>query len=307
MDFGHFDKPRERRKERESPMGSLIGLLRIRQATKNLFIFLPLFFGLELTNGALLASAARAFFAFTLTAWAVYLFNDIQDADADRQHPLKKDRPLASGAVSPSTAAVLLIALAVGGFGIMAATSLPALWILLVYAGLNVAYSLGLKHVPILDVAVVALGYVFRVLVGGVVTGVPLSAWIVVMTFLLALFLALAKRRDDVVLFMKTGNQARKVIDGYNLAFLDGAMTIMAGVVIVAYLSYALDSEVADRLGTENLYLTTFFVILGILRYLQLTMVEEGSGDPTQVLFRDRFLQLTLLGWLGTCLWLMYG
>lgn len=285
----------------------MLSLLRPRQATKNLFIFLPLFFGLELTDGSLLARAALAFVAFTFTAWAVYIFNDIRDVDADRLHPVKKGRPLASGEVTTKAATALLAVLGAAGLAFMALTSLQALWILLIYAALNVAYSLGLKHVPILDVAIVALGYVFRVLVGGAVTGIPLSAWIVVMTFLLALFLALAKRRDDVVLFLKTGSQARRVIDGYNLAFLDSAMTIMGGVVIVAYVSYALGPGLGERLGTESFYLTTFFVVLGILRYLQVTMVEEGSGNPTEVLFQDRFLQLTLLGWLGTCLWLMYG
>ncbi len=285
----------------------LLHLVRFPQAAKNLFIFLPLFFGLELTNAALLAKAVVAFVAFTLTAWGVYIFNDIRDAESDRQHPKKRSRPLASGAVSPRSAGALSGLLVALGLVLMGANGLQALWILLLYAAMNSAYSLGLKQIPILDVAIVGLGYVLRVLIGGAVTGIPPSAWIVVMTFLLALFLALAKRRDDVVLFMKTGSQARKVIDGYNLAFLDSATTMLGGVVIVAYVSYALGPGLEQRLGTGNFYLTTFFVVLGILRYLQLTMVEEGSGDPTEVFLQDRFLQVTLLGWLGTCLWLMYG
>jgi len=288
-------------------MGALLRLVRVRQAAKNLFVFLPLFFGLELTDLDLLIRAAVAFTAFTLTAWAVYVFNDIQDVEADRRHPVKRDRPLASGEVSEDAAAVMAGTLVVASFALMMTVSAGAVWILALYAALNGSYSLGLKHVPVLDVCIIALGYVLRVLLGGAATGIPLSAWIVVMTFLLALFLALAKRRDDVVLFLETGSRARKSIDGYNLAFLDSAMTIMAGVVIVAYVSYALAPGLSERLGTENFYLTTFFVVLGILRYLQVAMVEEKSGNPTEVLFRDHFLQLTLLGWLGTCLWLMYA
>ena len=285
----------------------MIRLLRFRQATKNLFVFLPLFFGLELTDPGLFLRASLAFVAFTLVAWSAYVFNDVRDVEADRRHPVKRRRPLAAGEVTLQAASVLAVVLVTGGLGLMAGVSVAGFWILLLYVFLNAAYSLGLKHVAVLDVAVVALGYVLRVLVGGAVTGIPLSAWIVVMTFLLALFLALAKRRDDVVLFLRTGNQVRRVIDGYTVAFLDGAMTIMGAVVIVAYVSYSLAPGLAERLGTENFYLTTFFVVLGILRYLQVTMVEEGSGNPTEVLFRDRFLLLTLLGWLGTCLWLMYG
>jgi 4-hydroxybenzoate polyprenyltransferase len=294
-------------RETEDTMGALLRLVRVRQAAKNLFVFLPLFFGLELTDLDLLIRAAVAFVAFTLTAWAVYVFNDIQDVEADRRHPVKRDRPLASGEVSEDAAAVMAGTLVVASFALMMTVSAGAVWILALYAVLNGSYSLGLKHVPVLDVCIIALGYVLRVLLGGAATGIPLSAWIVVMTFLLALFLALAKRRDDVVLFLETGNRARKSIDGYNLAFLDSAMTIMAGVVIVAYVSYALAPGLSERLGTENFYLTTFFVVLGILRYLQVAMVEEKSGNPTEVLFRDHFLQLTLLGWLGTCLWLMYA
>ncbi len=285
----------------------LLRLVRLPQAAKNLFIFLPLFFGLELANAALLAKSVVAFVAFTLTAWAVYIFNDIRDVESDRQHPKKRTRPLASGAISTRFAGTLSGVLLALGLVLMGANDLQALWILLLYVAMNSAYSLGLKQIPILDVAIVGLGYVLRVLIGGAVTGIPPSAWIVVMTFLLALFLALAKRRDDVVLFMKTGSQARRVIDGYNLAFLDSATTMLGGVVIVAYVSYALGPELEQRLGTGNFYLTTFFVVMGIFRYLQLKMVEEGSGSPTEVLFQDRFLQVTLLGWLGACLWLMYG
>jgi 4-hydroxybenzoate polyprenyltransferase len=171
---------------------------------------------------------------------------------------------------------------------------------------MNIAYTLHLKHVAILDITTIATGFVIRLFVGSVTTGVPLSMWIVIMTFLLALFLALAKRRDDVLIYIDTGEKTRKVIDGYNLKFLDASMTIMASVVIVAYTIYATSPEAVERVGSEHLYLTTFFVILGILRYLQITYIEQNSGSPTRIILKDRFIQATLVGWLVTFDLLLY-
>ncbi len=292
--------------ERGASLRNLVALARPRDMTKNLFVFLPLFFGLRLGEIGLLGRAAVAFLAYSLAAVCVYVFNDLRDVESDRRHPRKRHRPLARGAVSRRTAILILTLSGVLGFGLMAFLDREALGVLALYVLLNTGYSLGLKHVPILDVTIVAVGFVLRILVGGLVTEVPLSAWIVVMTFLLALFLALAKRRDDVLLHLRTGETTRRSIHGYNLPFLDSAMAIMAGVVIVAYVSYALSPEVARRLGTENFYFTTFFVVLGILRYLQIVFVEENSGSPTDVVLSDRFLQGVLLGWILTSLWVIY-
>ena len=281
-------------------------LLRVEQYAKNLFIFLPLFFSMQIGNVALLGLAAAAFVVFSMAASAVYVFNDSLDIEEDRNHPLKKNRPLAAGTLNRRFAAVLI--------PLFALPSLAASWLLnpslfglvLLYMVMNAAYGWKLKHIPIVDVAVIASGFVIRVVVGAVVTGTAIYMWILIMTFLLALFLALAKRRDDVILFVAADRKSRKTIDGYNLAFIDSAMMIMAAVTIVAYILYTVSPDVMMKFGTDKLYTTTLFVILGILRYMQITLVENRSGSPTEVLLRDGFLQLAILGWLATFALLIY-
>lgn len=195
---------------------------------------------------------------------------------------------------------------AAAGLGLALLVSPSVLGVLAGYAALNVAYCVHLKHVAILDVVVIGIGFVLRLFVGSVATSVPLSMWIVVMTFLLALFLGLAKRRDDLLLLAQTGKSMRRSIDGYNLQFVDAAMAIMASVVIVAYLLYTTTHEVVDRLGSEHLYLTSLFVIVGILRYLQIAFVEEQSGSPTRVVLRDRTVQGAVVLWLLAFAWILY-
>ena len=280
--------------------------MRPHQYIKNLFIFLPLFFALKITDTTLLLQATLAFIAFSLTASAIYILNDYLDIEEDRAHPVKKDRPLASGAISKAQAIVIMLTLFLAGFSLMASVSLAAASILAAYVILNIAYSLHLKHVAILDVTIIAAGFVLRLFVGSAATDIPLSMWIVVMTFLLALFMALAKRRDDVLIFLETGKKMRKVIDGYNLQFLDTAMAIMAAVVIVSYTIYTTSEEVVERLHSHYLYLTSLFVILGILRYLQVAFVHLDSGSPTKIVLKDRFMQLVLIGWVVTFAWVLY-
>ena len=285
---------------------SIIKLMRLHQYVKNFFIFLPLFFAMKITDMGLLFSALVAFIAFSLTASAIYIFNDYYDIEEDRQHPKKKDRPLASGVISKPQAIIVMSALFALGFVLMALLSFKATGILAVYVVLNIAYSVSLKHISILDINIIAIGFVMRLFVGSVVTDIYLSKWIIIMTFLLALFMALAKRRDDVLIFLDSGKRMRKVIDGYNLQFLDTAMAIMASVVIVAYTLYTTSSEVESRLNSEYLYLTVFFVILGIMRYLKIVFVYKNSGSPSKILTSDRFMQLTLLGWASIFIWILY-
>jgi len=188
----------------------------------------------------------------------------------------------------------------------MATLSLHALTILGAYITINIAYSFLLKHIAILDVTIIAIGFVLRIFVGSTVTGIPLSMWIVIITFLLALFIALAKRRDDVVIFLNTGKKIRKVIDGYNLQLIDGAMMVLASVVIVAYILYTTSKDVIKRLHSEHLYLTALFVVVGILRYLQIIFVEKNGGSPTNILLKDRFIQITILAWILSFAWIIY-
>ncbi|BAF72473.1 decaprenyl-phosphate phosphoribosyltransferase [Sulfurovum sp. NBC37-1] len=284
----------------------IIKLIRPHQYVKNLFIFLPLFFAMKITEPALLFNTIIAFIAFSLTASAVYVLNDYHDIEEDRQHPRKKERPLASGAISRSQAVMIMSVLFVSGFLMMALLSLKAAAILAAYVVMNIAYSFSLKHISIVDVNIIAIGFVLRIFVGSTVTGIALSKWIVIMTFLLALFMALAKRRDDVLIYLDTGKKMRKVIDGYNLQFLDTAMAIMASVVIVAYTIYTTSPEVVARFHSDYLYLTAFFVILGVMRYLKIALVLKDSGSPTKIVIKDRFMQLILLGWIGTFAWILY-
>ncbi len=287
-------------------ISSIIKLMRPHQYIKNIFIFLPLFFAARITETVLLFDAFIAFTAFSLVASSIYIFNDYHDIEVDRLHPKKKDRPLTSGSISKPQSIGIMALLLLTGFALIASLSLTAAAILLIYVIMNVAYSLYLKHVAIIDISIIAIGFVLRLFVGSVVTDTPLSMWIVIITFLLALFMALAKRRDDVLIYLDTGKKMRKVTDGYNLQFLDTAMAIMASVVIVAYTIYTTSSEVIARVQSEYLYLTAFFVILGVMRYLQIALVEKDSGSPTRIVLKDRFMQLTLLGWVATFGWVLY-
>lgn len=287
-------------------MENILKLIRPHQYIKNLFIFLPLFFAGQVNNVELLVEALFAFIAFSISASAIYILNDYHDVAEDRQHPKKKYRPLASGEISKKSAIVLMNIFFISGLSLMSVISLQGLVVLSVYVALNIGYSFYLKHIALLDVTIIAIGFVLRLFVGSTVTGISLSKWIVIMTFLLALFMALAKRRDDVLLFVNTGKKMRKVIDGYNVQLIDGAMMIMASVVIVAYILYTTSHEVAQRLNSEYLYLTALFVILGIMRYLQIAFVELDSGSPTRIVLKDRFMQTTILAWVLSFTWIIY-
>lgn len=287
-------------------MRDLLRLLRVHQYAKNFFILCPLFFAGQINDLPLVGVSLMAMVFFCLTASSVYILNDVRDAEFDRQHPRKQNRPIASGRVKPPAALALGAVLLIAGLLGMYLLNRQAGLILIGYIALNVGYSLWLKHIPILDISIIATGFVLRLFVGAAVTGVALSAWIVIMTFLLAYFLGLAKRRDDVDIYEKTGKMMRKSIDGYNMRFLDTALAIMAAIVIVAYMMYTVSPEVISRMGTERLYLTSLFVIVGVLRHLQLTFVEEKGSSPTRVLLYDRFTQANLICWLAAFWLLIY-
>ncbi len=254
----------------------------------------------------LLGHAFLAFIAFSLSASAIYILNDYLDIAEDKLHPKKKFRPLAAGAVSKKQALLVMFVLFAIGMTLMMFLSREAALILFAYVAMNIGYSFKLKHIAILDINIIAIGFVLRIFVGSWVTATPLSMWIVIMTFLLALFMALAKRRDDVILFQQTGKKMRKVIDGYNLPMIDGAMMIMSSVVIVAYLMYTTSTQTTARVHNHYLYLTAVFVIIGILRYLQIVFVEKGGGSPTKIALKDRFIQLTVVSWVLSFVWIIY-
>ncbi len=269
-----------------------IRLIRPDQYIKNLFIFLPIFFSLKITNLSLFTNSLIAFLSFSMVASAVYIFNDIHDIDEDKTHPVKKDRPLASGELSKSYALKIMGTLLFSGLLLIISISHEAFLIFIIYVLINIAYTFKLKQIAIVDVYIISIGFVLRLFVGSIITGIAISKWIIIMTFLLALFLALSKRRDDVIIYSDTGKKMRKVVDGYNIQFLDTAMTIMASIVIVAYTIYT------ASFNSEYLYLTTFFVILGVLRYLKIALIHENTGSPTNIINRDKFMKLILISWI---------
>jgi decaprenyl-phosphate phosphoribosyltransferase len=282
-------------------------LLRVHHYVKNGFIFLPLFFAGEIMRLDLLGLTFRAFICFSLVASSIYIFNDLRDLREDREHPTKRLRPLASQAISKTAAAITMALLLILGLGLSITWfHYDLLAMIVLYLVLNILYSLKLKHVPIIDIAIIAVGFVIRLFVGSAAAQVPITVWIITMTFLLALFLGFAKRWDDVLIYSSHNKKTRKNIDGYNLVFVHAGMVIVAGAMIVSYMMYTLSPQTIFRLGTDKLYLTTIFVILGTLRYLQICFVEENSGSPTKILLKDVFLKITIILWFLSFIVILY-
>ncbi len=293
-------------------MIAYLKLARPHQYLKNLFVLLPLFFGWSLAGPDAVQNTLSAFAAFCMAASAIYVINDIRDAAEDRAHPVKRNRPVASGAVPVGKAAVFAVVLAAAAFAASALLLNAAfVSILAGYVVLNLCYSFFLKHMAIVDLACIAVGFVLRVFAGGAVSGIAPSHWIVLMTFLLALFLGFAKRRDDLVLAAGSENRngapkMRKSLDGYNLEYVSLSMVLMAAVVIVGYILYTTSPEVVAKHGSDKLYLTSFWVVMALLRYMQITFVEKKSGSPTLVLAKDVFIQACIALWIASFYFILY-
>lgn len=288
-----------------------IKLIRPHQWIKNVFVMLPMFFGGSLFDLNDITSSVIVFFAFSFIASSVYCFNDVIDVEADRRHPVKCHRPVASGAISEGCAwglMLLMLLLSVAALSLLDSLNrfLSVGSVLLFYYIMNLAYCAKLKQYAIVDVTVIAFGFVLRVLSGGLATDITLSNWLVLMTFLLTLFLSFAKRRDDVLRMNETGEAPRKNTIRYNLTFINQAITITASVTLVCYVMYTVSPDIVNRLHSDQLYLTTVFVLLGLLRYIQITVVDKRSGDPTKVMLRDRFTQCVVVLWALTFLVLIY-
>ena len=290
---------------------SILSLLRPWQWMKNIFVFLPLFFDGRIFDVKALGATFWAYMSFCFAASAIYGLNDIVDAKADAAHPVKCTRPIPSGQISRLTASLISI------FCVVCSVLLPSIitdsvagtslhYVIIAYLIMNVLYCIKLKQVVIIDVFIIAIGFVFRLIAGGVVSHIHLTHWIILMTFLLALFLALAKRRDDVVIYESTGKSMRKNVTRYNLPFMNQAIGIIACITMMCYIMYTVSADVVARFGTPYLYITSVFVLAGIIRYLQLTIVDVKSGSPTKVLLHDRFVQLCVIGWGLSFLLLIY-
>lgn len=280
---------------------ALIQQLRPAQWIKNLFVLAPLFFSREITNLSSLVAGLCAFVCFCMLSSAVYCFNDILDLNTDRMHPRKRMRPLASGALNVPTVVMTAIMLCMGAFILtymIFTTPLNAIVMMSLYLILNVIYSLGAKNVTILDVMIIATGFVLRVMYGGFTCNIWVSPWLICLTFLITMFMATAKRRDDVLVSMRMGVSVRKSVRGYSLRYLDIVLCMLATTSMVCYIIYTLSADVQERLGTDQVYITAIFVLGGLLRYLQRTLVDEDSSSPTHIILHDHFLLLCGAGWL---------
>jgi len=275
----------------------ILQLIRPKDWAKNLFLFIPVFFAGKLFDRDIMLHVMAGFVCFSCIASSVYIINDYRDIEDDKKHPLKCKRPLASGAVSKKTAIGILILLLIIGFTGAWFIRDKFLFVLSLYFLLNIGYSFGLKNIPILDIFIIAIGFGLRVKAGGVIAKIPLTEWLNVMVFLLALFMAIAKRRDDVLIKLSSGNDMRKAVKGYNLEFINVALSLICAIIIVSYFMYTMSPEITERLNNYRLYYTCLFVLAGILRYLQLIFVNQDSQSPTKILYKDRFIQLTILLW----------
>lgn len=274
--------------ETRSTAASLLVSLRPDQWTKNLFVFAALIFSRQLLDPAALALASAAFLIFCALSGAVYLINDVSDREADRQHPMKRRRPIASGALSTTaalTSAVVLSVIALASafwlkplFGLTAAA----------YLALFVTYTHWLKHIVVLDVMSIAIGFVLRAAAGGVVIDVHISDWLLVCTLLGALFLGLAKRRHEITLLADGAKGHRRILEEYDPYLLDQMIAVVAAATLVAYVIYCVSPETHAYFGTDLLVLTTPFPIYGLFRYLYLVHRKEGGGSPSEMLLVDR-------------------
>jgi len=287
-------------------MNKFFVLIRIKQWVKNLFLFVPGFFAGVMFEKENMKLAVAGFFCFSFVASSIYIINDLFDVSMDRNHPKKKFRPLASGEVTTSTALVIC--------GTLMASSLVWSYMMdevffkfiALYIVINLAYSAGLKNISILDIMLVASGFLIRALAGGQLVDVQISKWLFIMVYLLALFLALAKRLDDFLVKENVGRVSRTTVKNYNLNFIYSGITMIAGIIAVSYIMYTISDDVMQRMHSEHLYITSVFVVAGILRYLQITLVEHKSGSPTNVLLTDRFIFFTLIGWITSFLIIIY-
>ncbi|WP_234108770.1 decaprenyl-phosphate phosphoribosyltransferase [Chryseobacterium sp. R2A-55] len=292
-------------------MTQFFKLLRVEQWVKNLFVFAPLFFSGNVTNSKLLIESIFAFVVFSITASCIYIINDYSDIESDRKHPEKRNRPLASGAISKNKALGIL------GFLIAFATALiffgqsffhHSYWkfsaIILFYFMMNLLYTFKLKHVAIVDICIIATGFVLRVLAGGYATGIYISQWAILLTFVLALVLAIGKRRGELINAQISG-RTRKALDGYNVQFADIALSISCALAIVCYLMFTLSPEVQKRFHPRVFY-TVIFVVFAFLRYLQQTLVYNKTESPTKIVYKDHYIQATLVLWLISFLLQIY-
>jgi 4-hydroxybenzoate polyprenyltransferase len=289
-----------------STAASLFVSLRPDQWTKNLIVFAALIFAVKLLDPAALANASAAFLIFCALSGAVYLINDVSDREQDQAHPLKRLRPIASGDLSPGTAMMTAVILSVAALGAAFALRPAFAAAAAAYLALFVVYTRSLKHVVVLDVMTIAIGFVLRAVAGGLVIHVHVSNWLLVCTMLGALFLGFAKRRHEITLLAEGARGHRRILEEYDPYLLDQMIGVVAAATMVAYIIYCASPETHAYFGTEWMVLTTPFPIYGLFRYLYLVHRKAGGGNPSDMLLTDRPLQACVLLWGLTAIAIIY-
>lgn len=286
-------------------MKSYLKLIRVEQYIKNIFVFAPLFFSGEFTNFYLISKTLICFISFCLASSSIYIINDYYDINEDQKHPVKSKRPLASGAISIKKAFILLCVLLAFSLLIAFAVNLKVFFIIISYIILNILYSIKLKHITLLDINSIATGFVLRILAGAFTTDIEPSIWILIETYLLAMFLALSKRRIDFILH-SDGLKVRKNIDGYNLQFIDITLAILSAIIIICYIFYCISEEVQQHYNSKLLFISIIFVFNGLIRYLKLAIVDKTINSPTTIVLKDTFIQIVIVGWIAFLGFLLY-
>ena len=264
---------------------------------KNLFILIPLFFSAQLFNYDKLIETSITIFGFCLVTGFIYIINDIFDMEFDKLHPKKKLRPIAAKNISIKKALIIGTSLLVLGLLVIYKINKISLLWTLFYVFMNVLYSYKLKNIAIIDFVIVSLGFVIRLYIGSSVSEIQLSEWIILMVFLLSLFISTSKRRDDVILLEKTKNINRAVITQYSTAYLDNIISIVTSILLVCYLMFVTDDLIKIKYNSNLIYMTFIFVLIGIFRYSQLSIVYKIGGSPIQIFYKDHYMQLILFLW----------
>jgi 4-hydroxybenzoate polyprenyltransferase len=275
----------------------LLVAMRPHQWTKNLFIFAPLLFGKKLTDPIAIGHSLLAFAVFCCLASGLYIFNDWLDAEEDRAHPEKRNRPISSGALPIPIALIGCATLIVVAFWIAAMLGLKFFFIATLYFILTLSYCLTLKRMIVLDGMTIAAGFVLRVVGGAIAVSVVPTHWLIVCAFLLALFLAFTKRRQELLTLSGNAAEHRQVLSQYSVGYLEQVNNILIGAAIVCYALYTVAPETVERFGTDSLIYGTVFVIYGMLRYMALIRNPTNGGNPSKMLLHDKPLLVTVVGW----------
>lgn len=286
---------------------TLLKLLRVKDWVKNLFILLPLFFSGDLFDFSKLNQTLFVVISFCLVTSFVYILNDIFDIEFDKNHLEKKLRPIPSGKVSVKTSLFIGVLFLLIGLTLLWYSSIESFYLTVFYVLLNIFYSYKLKQIPIIDFIIVSVGFVIRVLIGGEIGEIELTQWMIVMVFLLSLFIAVTKRRDDVYQYESENIINRKVIVKYTVEYMDKLITIISSTLLVSYLLFITSESVISRYPSRYLIISFLFVLIGVFRYNQITYVENKSGSPIKILFKDLFLQITLFLWVLTFFIVIYS